>query len=305
MKLSTVPRTAGMFLSLMFLTLGQAFAQPIFDFDDIAKANFHSGIAAFEAFSVEEGMTGGTYKFKNSGSPDADMDIYKYIGEFRIGDSKAQFVPLVTLTPSYLRFDQDFTQGGDLSVVNWSGGVGTGLLMKFFDDTLEITPRFKAQYSDADYSVSIPGVEKPVIDSFVPEIESMTYIPSLQVSWRQVLADDGGALILDSKLSYLYVDAKSSKGTLGDFSDHSWIWRSRIAYEQPIGDLLLRPNLARMDAYGAARDGFGFNSFYELGTELVSRKAGIKLLSEVGASVTYVYEEEIQGWRFGILGKFA
>lgn len=265
---------------------------------------------AFVALASEDSLSGGSYKFKNDG-PDAEMDLYKLIAEIPLTEEADQFVPLLELAPGYLKFEQR-ARNGDLvstaDVDSWSMGVGLGVEVKLLENILSLTPRIKVEYADIDYKVFIPGIDEETLRDRYPNISAWSYIPSLEARVAQPLSEASN-LHLSSRISYVYVDAAADGATNADFSDESWIWKNQVAYEhrlsesEKLGPLFIRPSIGRVDAHGAARNGFEFDNFYEFGVELVSRKLPGEILKEVAIGTTYIYEAEVQGWRFGVSGK--
>ncbi|MCB0339604.1 MAG: hypothetical protein KDD53_08370, partial [Bdellovibrionales bacterium] len=135
--------------------------------------------------------------------------------------------------------------------------------------------------------------------------------PSLETKLMVGLGEDTSTLGGSSRISYVYVDASTSNENLDDFYEESWIWKNYVYYDRPLGEIktfgnvLIRPSIGRVDTHGSARDGFEFNNFYEFGLDLVARDLSPNYFSEIGLGATYLYEDEVQGWRFGILCKLA
>ncbi|MCB0329841.1 MAG: Solitary outer membrane autotransporter beta-barrel domain [Bdellovibrionales bacterium] len=300
-------------VALMPLLLGRASAQTEQLFDQDARKSYQAATNALVSLASDDSFSGGIYKLKSddAGSSDADIDLFKVIGEFPIGDSNLQFVPLLAITPSYLKLEQDSRESippANLELVSWGIGLGTGVQMKFFDNLLQLTPRFKAEYSELDYDFGVSGVDDALIDQIIPDVNTWSYIPSLEALVQPEVADDGGVLLVRSKLSYVYVNASTSNSNISSFSSDSWVARNQIAYEQPLSifetknNFIVRPGIGRVDLHGAARDGFEFNNFYEFSMDLLSREIASDYFQEIGLGATYVHEQEIQGWRFGVFG---
>jgi hypothetical protein len=274
--------------------------------EEARRTPLRSVTSAIAVFATDDGVTGGSYDFKNKGASDLELDMYKFVGEFSLGDPHAQFVPLIEVSPATMRIKQDITNGS-AEVDTWNVGVGAGLRMKFFDKLLEVTPRLKVDYSEIDYTYKLDGVDDDLVDQFIPDVDAWTYLPSLEAVVRQEVSENGPLFAFSSRISYLFVDASTSRETLDDFSDKSWIWKNSISYEQPVqvgesfGKVYVRPTVGRVDIYGAARTGFEFSNFYEFGLDLLSRSVAPDYLKEVGLTATYVYEKEVQGWRLGVI----
>lgn len=277
-------------------------------FNNEASGIFQATVNSFVALAGDNSLSAGTYKFRNNESPDVDISLYKIVGEIPLGDSSAQFVPLLELTPAYINSKQSLSTtfgDSDIDTDSWGIGGGVGLQIKFFDDLVEVTPRLKFQYSRIDFDLSNSDEDRDT----VPIIDAYSYISSIEGQLRKDLCDNGSILSINTNLSFLYVDAASSQDKVDDFSDHSWIWRSRVSYEQPftlsdyIGELFLRPGFARVDLYGAAKGGFGLRDFYEFSLDLITKSVATDYLSEVGIGATYLYKGDLQGWRVGFIFK--
>ena len=294
---------------LFFLGAQVAQAQSESVFDDSTKSAFRAVTNAFIALVGDDSVAAGSYHFKDSDpeDPDSDLELYKILAEMPLGDKGAQFIPLLSISPSYLDFDQSLAESGGGGHAGVNGGgvvVGAGVEMNFFDRSLKVIPRFKVQYSSLDFDFDIPGADDAIVDALVPDIKTWTYIPSLEAGYRHQVRESGGAVLLDSTGSYVWMKAMPDNVNLDDFTDHSWIWRNRVGYELPWRDYLIRPGIGRVDIYGEARKGLGVNNFYEYGIELMTRKLKPELLEEAGVGLTYVHAQEIQGWRFSVLIKF-
>lgn len=289
-------------------TASIARSQVTVEFDEEARNSFEAATTALTALASDDSLAAGSYRFKSDVDPDTDLNLYKIVGEFPIGPDEAPFVPLLEISPSYSRLEQDFTDTdtpAEIDVDTWSIGVGAGLQINLIEDVLQITPRFKLEYSKVDFDISIPGVDGSLLDDVLPEVDTWSYIPSLEGVLHQRVSDDGAMASLGSRLSYHYVDASTSNDNLEDFSEDSWIWRNRLSYDQPIDTLYIRPSLGRVDISGAARDGLELSNFWEFGLDVYTRNFESSYLKEFGVGVTYVYEKDLDGWRVGILGKLS
>ncbi|MCI5066535.1 hypothetical protein MRY87_12495 [bacterium] len=296
------------------LSAVHAQSEPILS--ESAQNEFQAITNALITLASDDSLSAGTYKLKSdeADSPDTDIDLYKVIGEFPVGDDEAQFVPLLEVSPAFLRLNEELDAGtpaASIEVESRGIGVGAGLQMKFFDDLLEITPRMKIEYSELNFDFSVAGVDEAVLDRILPDVDTWSYIPSLELLARPEVADDGGRVIAGSKVSFVYVNASTSNGEISDFSSDSWITKTQLGYEQPLSfgekkdSLLLRPMVGRVDLHGSARNGFELNNFYEIGLDILTRTFAEEYFREVGFGVTYITEQEIQGWRFGFFGSLA
>ena len=296
----------------LFICCGELLAQSDSIIGEAGRNNFRSVNSAITALASDDDLSAGNYHFKNSTSPDADVDLTKWDSEITIGDLNARFAPIVQLSPAYLELEQEYPDGtgqSDLAVDSWSFGAGVGIRMKFFDNALEITPRIKIEYSEVDFDFDISGFDHTLLNQIIPDVDAWSYIPSLEGVYRQKVREGDDAIILRSRLSYIYVDASTSNSNIDNFSDESWILKNSVQYEHgvslggAINELKLRPSISRVDMHGAARDGFEFNNFYEFGLNLISSEFLTQYFREIGIGSTYVYEQQVQGWRFGLFGK--
>ena len=220
---------------------------------------------------------------------------------------------MIELSPGYLKLKESSPYDefpSKVSVENWSLSLGGGVQMNFFDRLLVITPRFKVGYSKTEYDFDIEGLDNAVIDALIPDVNSWSYIPSIDSEIYLDLSGDGEGIILGSNISYLYVDAEPSNSNIDDFTSDSWFIRNSIGYQVPLGGVdelgvfILHPSISRVDFHGSARDGFGFNNFYEYGIELFRRGETFDIFSQFGFGITYIHEDEVEGWRVGLQAKF-
>ena len=147
---------------------------------------------------------------------------------------------------------------------------------------------------------------------FETEIYAWSYIPSLDLLLKPfIIPEYDTKLLLGSQFSYLYVEASNSDENIGNFTSKGSVWKNSAAVEQslnPAGDrdlLLIRPSIARIEVFGDVKDGFEFGSFYEFGLDIFSRSILENYFDETGFGVRHIYEEEVQGWRFGFFGSLA
>ncbi|MCB0334660.1 MAG: Solitary outer membrane autotransporter beta-barrel domain [Bdellovibrionales bacterium] len=279
--------------------------------DPSTQSILQSITSAVATLSGDDSIAAGTYQFKNDTSPDVDLDMYKYVGEFSLGDSDAQFVPLLELAPAYLKFEQVEPDNSMKSEIeSWAIGVGTGVRMQFLDSKLIVTPRLKIEYADVDFDFSSNTFDVSEVNSEIPRFDVWSFLPSTEVKYQDVVTQGGASLAFKTKLTFVYNESKASRDSVADSYSRSWIWRNTLLWEQPVtigsdDSVRLRPNIARVDIRGAARDGFEFNNFYEIGADLVSKKIAPEVFNEFGVGITYVYESEFQGWVLGILAKLA
>ncbi len=298
--------------NLLRVTLVAIFSLPLTvraqDSGENAAGAFQAATNAIVALVSDNSLSAGRYKFKDDTSPDADLDLIKVRGEVPLVSDDAQYVPYIEIAPGYLDASQSSSGQGSLDIYSWNIGLGAGLEMKFLGGELILVPAFKFEYSDVDYDFKPPtGLSG---NDNLPDINAMSYIPSLQIRYEPVLGENGQRILLSSRISYLYINGASSSPILDDFSDDSWISKNAFRLEIPIEDIealgkvLFRPGMARVDMHGAARDGFGFNNFYEYGLEAASNSILDSYFSEVGFELVYLYESEVQGWRFGFFGDF-
>lgn len=278
------------------------------------KNDLRTTTNAIVVLAGDDSLLAGRYRFKNVDSPDVKLDLLKFTAELPLEDDDGNFVPLIELSPALLDLRQEFNDTavlGRATADSWSFGAGVGLRMQFFDKLLEITPRLKVDYSRVNYDFFIEGEDSDILGQIIPDIRAWSYIPSVQGILRQKLADDGAVGLFRTQASYVYVNASASGSSLGDFTDDSWVWKNSLVYEQPFrlgsseSDIIVSPKIGRVDFRGAARNGFSFNNFYEVGVDVLSRSVATQYLKEVGFGITYAYEDEFQGWRFGFFGELA
>lgn len=289
-------------------------AQSDISFDEAAIQSFGTATNAFVTLESDDTLSAGSYKFKNTspGVTASDLDLYKYVWEFEVGSSDGQFIPLIEITPAYLEYKEVSEEilKSTAKVSGLSLGVGAGLRMKFFKDALKVTPRIKAEYADLDYDFDITGLDDSSVDNLIPDVKTWSYIPSIEVEVTQPVSDNGSFLSFGSKISLNNVNASTSNNNISDFSNDTWVLRNHLTYEtsfslgSDIKEVIFRPSIGRVDVHGAARDGFGFNNFYEFGAELVSQNILKNIFKETGVAATYIYEQEVQGWRLGFVVKF-
>lgn len=307
-------RTLAYIVVVIFVFCRSVFAQSDSSFDEAASKNFSTATNAFVTLESDDTLSTGAYKFKNNkpGVSNSDIDLSKYVWEFEVGSSNNQFIPLVEISPAYLEYKEVFPDEiteGEAKVSGLSIGVGIGLRMMFFGESLKITPRFKTEYADLDYDFDIADLDDSAVDSLIPDVKTWSYIPSLEVELTQPISSNGNFLTLGSKVAMNNVNASTSNDNINDFSDDSWVWKNHLTYETSFflgsdnKEVIIRPSIGRIDVHGAARDGFGFNNFYEFGAEVVSQSILDNLFKEVGLAATYIYEKEVQGWRIGFIGK--
>ena len=280
----------------------------------IPQGGFESLTSALTALTSTDNISGGIFTLKDraSGSKDADVNVLKLWNEFALGESDSNFVPLLQLSFSYLQFEQGFeSRAGERSIESLGLGAGLGLRMKLFDDLFWATPRIKAEHTDYDFEGTF-NQEDAAFDNVVfPDIDTWTYLPSLELQLRPRLKDSATLFIFGTKLTYLYVDAESSNSAIADFDSESWIWKNSLVVETPvtlgfeISELFFRPQISRIELYGDAREGFQQNNFYEVGADIFSRALLPNIFSELGISSRYVFEDRIHGWRLGVFGDFS
>lgn len=283
-----------------------------FKFDETAQKAFKSLTAGLTALTSADSISGGRFSLDADGSEDADIDVLKLWNEFPLSLENPNFIPLLELSFSYLQFKQNLDSGaGENDIDNWGVGAGIGVRMSFFEEMLQITPRIKTKYAEYDFSASLENsIDEEIVNSVLPEIDAWSYLPSLEVQLQPFAEEDRAQPIFATHLTYLYVDAESITSSLSDFESESWIWRNTLSLEtssswcEALGEVFLRPEVARVDLYGDARDGFALNNFYELGLDVFSRTLGESLFAELGIGLRYVFEDEIHGWRVGVFGDF-
>lgn len=280
--------------------------------DQSARNSLRAVSSAIVALASDDAISAGIYKFKNDSSTDTDLSLFKWVGELPLADQKEQFIPLIEISPAYLELDQDFQdRTGEINVDAWSIGLGVGVKAKIYGDRFSITPRFKVEYGEVNYDISVDGTDDSIVNQLIPDIDSWSYIPSLEGEYKEFLTTDGSAILIKSMISLIATEASTSNSNLTNFSDQSWLWRNRLSYDHLLSaaeqnnKYWIRPSLARIDIHGAARNGFEFNNFYEMGIELVAQGIEPELFSEISFGATYVYEDEIQGWRIGLLASLA
>jgi hypothetical protein len=298
------------FIHLMILSSlsGQSFAQT---FSNDGRDGFRAITAALLAFSTDDSLSGGTFSIESE-TPDladADLLVLKTYVEIPLTDPKADIVPLLEVSPSYQEIEQKSIDGRDSVEVDSVGlGAGLGVRMGFLEDFLQVTPRFKLQYSRLDYEITAAGVDQATLDSLSPSLNTWIYQPSLEVMLKPKLNERGGLVLLKTNYSFLFSNATTSNSRLGDFSEKSSIWKNTIAIEQPITfihnspPVVFRPGFALVEIFGDAKDGFDLNNFYEIGLDIFSLSIGEPLFSELGIGFRYIFEDEITGWRFGFFG---
>lgn len=300
--------------SLLFSYSGEAHAQGMMALGEDVRGGFRSITAALLALSSDDSLSGGTFKLKSDdpSSPDSDLVVLKTYVEIPLTDPKEDIVPLVELNPSYLKLEQEVLElGASTQIDSFGLGAGLGLRMKFIEDLLQVTPRFKVKYSRVNFEFAVDGIEQSILDDVSPKIDAWTYLPSLDILLKPKLNNHGGYILLNSNFSFLFVHAKTTNSQLGDFGENSEIWKNSIAIEQPVSliesmsPVIFRPSFALVQIYGDAREGFEFNNFYEIGLDVFSLTIAQPYFSELGFGVRYIYEDEIQGWRFGLFGDFS
>lgn len=281
-------------------------------FDPATQRGFQSLTSALTVLTTDDSVTGGTFSLEDPDGEisDADIDVLKLWNEIPLLEQDAQFLPLLEFNLAYLRFEQGGSVG-KADVDNWALGAGVGLKIALLDEVLWLTPRFKIEYADYDFKIRFDDVDQALIDAVIPDIYTWTYLPSLELMFQPKVENLPGRLSIGSRLSYIYVDAQSSKSSLSDFYSESWVMRNVLAFEAPLQcvftghEFFMRPLLARVDVYGDARDGFGLNNFYETGVDVLSRNLLSNIFSELGFGFRYVFEDEISGWRLGLFGDFS
>lgn len=294
-------------ISFLILT-STCIAQSDEQFSESERKAFSSITSAITALSSDDNLAAGTYTFKNNDSPDAELDLLKYVGEFSIGDRDSDIVPLIEISPSTLNAEQlSGDQQLKVEIDSWSIGIGAGVLFKFLDERLQATPRFKVDYSEVEYSFSSTTLDVTGTNARTPDFDVWSFIPSVELNYSEQVSERDARLGYDTRLSFIYLESDPNLGTIDSFSDRSWIWRNAVYYEYPFSweslgtELVLRPNIARVDVHGSARDGFEFNNFYEAGVELVDQDLESAWFSELGVGATYVYEKEVQGWILSLI----
>ncbi len=282
--------------------------------DDDSRAGFRAITSALLAFSTNDSVSGGVFSIETEDPElsDTDLSILKTWVEIPLMDPEADFVPLLELSPAYLELSQDGLGGGlGFEVSSWGVGAGLGARLRFFDDSLEVTPRMKVEYSRLDYEVSSDRIDREVLDAFSPSLNTWTYIPSLEILLKNALNDRGRKALVSTHLSYLYVRATTSSVDLRDFSEKSLVWKNTVSLEEPVElfeksePVFFRPSFALVQLFGDARDGFDFNHFFESGLDVFSMSVGEPYFSELGFGIRYIFADEITGWRFGLFGDFS
>ena len=143
-------------LAVLHTGLSQANAQAA---DDGTLRNlFRSSSAAVLALTTDDHVSGGHYKFKSDkpDAPDADADIIKAYIEIPLSSSEADFIPLLEISPAYFKLEQESQELGFTAELESFGiGGGVGVQLKFFEKLLEITPKFRLEYSELEYGFSL------------------------------------------------------------------------------------------------------------------------------------------------------
>jgi hypothetical protein len=284
--------------------------QPLFDAE--TQDSFKVATNAIVTLASNDSLAGASYKLKSdiADDPDSEIDLYKFNGEFPLGDSKNKVVPLIQFSPSYLKFNQNFADAGSgAKIESTSLGLGAGVIFKLANNKIELIPRFKTDYNELDVDLYAADIDNELLDSIIPDLQTWTFIPSLEGRFQNRITNRQ-VLQLVSKVDYVYIDAFTSNNNIANFSSQSWIYKNQMALEikteYPLSkkELYLKPSLTRIDLLGVANSGLGLNNFYEIGLDLIDRKTFNNYLKEIGFGFAYIYEREIQGWRFGLLGKF-
>ena len=289
-----------------------AYAQSEGELSDADRAVFRSATSALVALTSDDSLSAGAYDFWSKTGPKIEVELFKLVGEYSLPQIAEGITPIIQISPAVLDLKQNSADGSSGLEIDSTGlGLGAGLRLEYFEDLLEITPRIKFDYAQVDFDGFSDTVESDVIDNLLPDIDTWSYLPSLEFAVKPKLDDHGSRLLLSSKISYLYLRATTSNADVGDFNEESWIWKNRLALEQPlelgqgIVPIVVRPSVARVDMHGSARDGFEFNNIYEFGLDLFTRETANKYFAEIGIGATYIYEDEVKGWRFGLIGKLA
>ncbi len=297
---------------LLSTTPASLWAQSRPQLSSAARNTFRSATNAIVTLTTDDSLSAGSYAFKNSDAPDADADLVKFNGEFKLGEESDQIIPLFQISPAYVELEQSSDVDDlKLKVESMGIGAGGGVLMKFFENVLEVTPRMKIEYSSIKYSSSSSSLDVTELNAELPDLDAWSYIPSLEFALKPEISESGNSkLLVDSQISFVYIHASTSSSSADDFSDKSWVWKNSLGVETPLIDsknssLFIRPQISRIDMHGAARNGFDFNNFYEIGLDLFTYDFMKNYFQTLGFGATYVYEKEIQGWRLGFFADFS
>lgn len=326
-KITIAALLAGTLLSLPVACVSSAWAQDANDQDlaeflDLFDRVVNQVVNAATLFSSQDSISSGYFRLKSDEDPDEKLDILKVPIRVSLSeDSDAEIRPFVlghfgTLKDrESIQMDSTATGENDFSVIeSWTLQGGGGVDILLFEG-LTLTPQFSLAYTRLehryDYNNSVSQEFEPFVDGevFNWNIDTITYAPRIGVSYE--LPFELVSLKLLSHYTYLYNDSFHSSSSLIDVSSDTSMFQNGIKARFPLGvqllngEVALDPFVLRSDVQGAARDGLGFDHFYEGGVDIaLGTSESLGFVSEVTAGTSYTWTDDFEGLRIGFGATF-
>ncbi|MCB0321594.1 MAG: hypothetical protein KDD60_11770, partial [Bdellovibrionales bacterium] len=192
------------------------------------------------ALNADDDFAAGRYRFKNTDSPDADMDIFRLAPEFPLAEKFSHIEPLLELSASYLNISQDVpipfpsTDADNLQFDVWSFGAGLGARIFLSEEYVRLIPRMRIVYSrfESSYDFRSPETRaelQPILGEAVDfDFTAWTYAPSLELEIAQVPFNDFLSFSFSSRADYLYTDSDRVFNRQKSFDSEASIWRNAV-----------------------------------------------------------------------------
>lgn len=177
---------------------------------------------------------------------------------------------------------------------------------------LTITPAFDMIWThikrtwDYNNDLSKLFIQKYDREVFNTSLEAISYTPSIKVGY-EIPVTETASVTPSLKYAHLWSYDIWSKSTLADFSVSSGVFQSAVesSIKTPICFLSLpvgvHPFITRTDLSGAARDGLGVKSFYDMGADLVFDTTEVNsFFKEVSLGGSYLFGKNFEGFRVGL-----
>jgi hypothetical protein len=141
---------------------------------------------------------------------------------------------------------------------------------------------------------------------FNTSLEALSYTPSLKAGY-EIPVTETATVTPSLKYAHLWSYDMWSKSTLADFSVSAGVFQSTVesSIKTPLCFLSLpmgvHPFITRTDLSGAALDGLGVKTFYDLGADLVfDTTEANSFFKEVSIGGSYLFGKNFEGFRVGL-----
>lgn len=287
------------------------------------KKQFDEVVNAIVIFTSGNAVSSGAFKFDPSDDSDVDLNVFSlplnHIGgekgdtvrpviEFVLGNAKTTRSVPVPEIPGF-----EFAGTADFSRTDtWSGSLGGGAEIDL-GGGFSLRPVMHFTYShlrrEFDYNNEFSELVQELFDVdrdvLNTSVEVMTYAPSVRLGYEVPLGES--RLSTSARYNYLWNNQVWGKSSILDVEGDSSFLQTKIEAEVPLGCSLyelplgLHPFVNRTDIYGAAKNGFGFAEFHEVGLDLTfdtTKESGYLTQATLGSS--YTFADDFSGWRVGV-----